>query len=44
MVRTQEFTLQWSAEPGGPFSEIVRQQWSFGLKARQVKSKIIRSI
>jgi hypothetical protein len=27
--RTQEFTLRWSAEPGGPFSEIVRQQWSF---------------
>jgi hypothetical protein len=26
---TQEFTLQWSAEPGGPFREIVRQQWSF---------------
>ena len=29
IVRTQEFTLQWSAEPGGPFREIVRQQWSF---------------
>ena len=28
-ARTQEFTLQWSAEPGGPFTEIVRQQWSF---------------
>ena len=28
--RTQEFTLRWSAEPGGPFREIVRQQWSFG--------------
>ena len=27
--RTQEFTLRWSAEPGGPFREIVRQQWSF---------------
>ena len=27
--RTQEFTLQWSAESGGPFSDIVRQQWSF---------------
>jgi hypothetical protein len=27
--RTQEFTLRWSAEPGGPFNEIVRQQWSF---------------
>jgi hypothetical protein len=29
IARAQEFTLQWSAEPGGPFSEIVRQQWSF---------------
>jgi hypothetical protein len=27
--RTQEFTLQWSAESGGPLREIVRQQWSF---------------
>ena len=27
--RTQEFTLQWAAEPGGPFKEIVRQQWNF---------------
>jgi hypothetical protein len=27
--RTQEFTLRWSAEPGGPFREIVRQQWTF---------------
>ena len=29
IARTQEFTLQWSAEPDGPFREIVRQQWSF---------------
>ena len=29
IARTQEFTLQWSAESGGPFREIVRQQWSF---------------
>ena len=27
--RTQEFTLQWSPESGGPFRDIVRQQWSF---------------
>ncbi len=27
--RTQEFTLQWSAESGRPFTDIVRQQWSF---------------
>jgi hypothetical protein len=29
MERTQEFTLRWSAELGGPFKEIVRQQWNF---------------
>jgi XRCC1 N terminal domain len=29
IARTQEFTLRWSAEPSGPFREIVRQQWSF---------------
>jgi hypothetical protein len=29
IARTQEFTLQWSADPGGPLREIVRQQWSF---------------
>ena len=27
--RTQEFSLQWSAKPDGPFIEIVRQQWTF---------------
>jgi hypothetical protein len=27
--RTQEFTLRWSAETSGPFTEIVRQQWNF---------------
>src|SRR5258708_28391385 len=27
--RTQEFTLRWSAEIDGPFTEIVRQQWNF---------------
>jgi hypothetical protein len=26
--RTQEFALRWS-QAGGPFSEIVRQQWNF---------------
>ena len=29
IARTQEFTLQWAAEPGGRFRELVRQQWSF---------------
>jgi hypothetical protein len=27
--RTQEFTLRWAAAESGPFSEIVRQQWTF---------------
>ena len=27
--RTQEFTLRWATEAGGPFREIVRQQWTF---------------
>jgi hypothetical protein len=27
--RTQEFTLRWAAEPRGPLSDIVRQQWTF---------------
>jgi hypothetical protein len=27
--RTQEFTLRWSDGEAAPFSEIVRQQWSF---------------
>jgi hypothetical protein len=29
IARTQEFTLQWMAEPGEPFRELVSQQWSF---------------
>jgi hypothetical protein len=27
--RTQEFTLRWSSQQGGPGKEIVRQQWNF---------------
>jgi hypothetical protein len=27
--RTQEFTRRWSAEAGGPLTEIVRHQWTF---------------
>ena len=29
MIRTQEFVLRTSSNPGGPFREIVRQQWNF---------------
>jgi len=29
IMRTQEFVLRASSNPGGPFREIVRQQWNF---------------
>src|SRR6266568_2095938 len=29
IVRTQEFVLRALSNPGGPFREIVRQQWNF---------------
>src|SRR6516165_7120788 len=29
MTRTQVFVLRASSNPGGPFREIVRQQWNF---------------
>jgi hypothetical protein len=29
VMRTQEFVLRTSSNPGGPFREIVRQQWNF---------------
>jgi hypothetical protein len=28
-TRTQEFVLRWSADLGGSFRDIVRQQWNF---------------
>ena len=31
MPRTQEYVLRSSSNPGGPFREIVRQQWTFSL-------------
>jgi len=33
MPRTQEFVLRSSSDPGEPFREIVRQQWTFSLPA-----------
>ena len=33
IVRTQEFVLRASSKPGGPFREIVRQQWNFSAPA-----------
>jgi hypothetical protein len=35
--RTQEFTLRWSAEPDGPFSQVVRQQWTFSPEGSTVE-------
>jgi hypothetical protein len=32
--RTQEYVLRWSSENSQPFSEIVRQQWTFSPQAR----------
>src|SRR5215831_1406243 len=29
MTRTQEFVLRTCSNPGGPFREILRQQWNF---------------
>ena len=29
MTRTQEFVLRANSSPGGPFREILRQQWNF---------------
>jgi hypothetical protein len=29
MIRTQEFVLRASSNPGGPFREVVHQQWNF---------------
>jgi hypothetical protein len=29
LKRTQEFVLRTSSNPGGPFREILRQQWNF---------------
>lgn len=39
MTRTQEFVLRASLNPGGPFREIVRQQWNFSAptSAREVE-------
>ena len=39
VTRTQEFVLRASSNPGGPFREIVRQQWNFSAptSAREVE-------
>ena len=42
VARTQEFTLQWSAEPGGHSEKSFASSGVSARKARQLKSKIIR--
>jgi len=43
MTRTQEFVLRASANPGGPFREIVRQQWNFSAPAstREIEEYLV---
>src|ERR1700688_4262297 len=43
-ARTQEFSLQWSAEPGGHSARSFASSGVSARKARQVKSKTITSI
>jgi len=43
VARTQEFTLRWSAEIDGPFTEIVRQQWNFNPQGQPAKSRTMKS-
>ncbi len=35
--RTQEFTLQWSSDGGQSYREMVRQQYNFSPKTREVE-------
>ena len=39
--RTQEFVLRWAREEGGPFVEIVRQQYHFQPPASEVEDYAI---
>ena len=36
-MRTQEFVLRSSSNPGGPFREFVRQQWNFSASTREIE-------
>jgi len=39
VARTQEFTLRWSQNRGGPLTEIVRQQWNFSPQGSTTESE-----
>lgn len=41
VVRTHEFVLRWSADNGGTFTDIVRQQWNFSPDGMQEESENI---
>ena len=38
-ARTQEFVLRWSAGPGEPMNEILRQQWTFSPAGSVIESE-----
>lgn len=40
--RTQEFALRWSRSIGGPWTEIVRQQWNFSPQGSTTESEDYR--
>jgi len=44
MTRTQEFVLRASSNAGGPFREIVRQQWNFSAptSTREIEEYSVR--
>ena len=39
----QEFLLPWSPDEGGPYREVVRQQYTFSPRAGPARSKITAS-
>jgi hypothetical protein len=39
VARTQEFTVRWSARPGEPLKEVVRQQWNFSPDGSTMESE-----
>jgi hypothetical protein len=43
-MRTQEFVLRALSNPGGPFREIVRQQWNFSVPTSTREIDILASL
>jgi hypothetical protein len=44
IMRTQEFVLRALSNPGGPFREIVRQQWNFSVPTSTREIDILASL